>query len=581
MSDSKENVATLFVEDGLLFTVTFPSLVYFFGLQEVILLLSVHALSIPCAGLAYGSFRHRDDFVSFLVGLTSVLTNVADLAAVLFCSCQVFRFDFCCDFLNTFGVGCPSALRLPTVFFIFPVSLYNLACGLGRTSVAFLSASSASREVIRTAFLVVSYVAYAFILLVPDKDSPSNLLVLLVCYITLSLFASVIFLRHSPNIGTTNALLPSIVILALQGYLSLRHRYPGVYMILPLCGVVLCVSSALRAVPGIDAWSRMYGWVASAAGALVFVIAFDDLRPVVGTTYVAYFCSFAGRVVLFGLDSHYLSLLFSVLLCLIDVVFATYVLVWCDDTTPLLLWVLVLTFFSACVSVSTLVSRVYDLKQVEDSLRKNISTVVDVEKVDVPSFGAPRDPKKLLDAYETGREAGAVALKELSDGRLDSRDVESFLEVLQVKDSMKLSDPTAVRTTRMRICFAKGVFAELSDVLGEDQNAALQSKYLWTLGVPRRLYLNFTQKSGSDCSRSIDGLDVGWAPGEDDEASQRLSLSRLIGLRASATRELKVSRGENLQRQVETRYRFVAGTVSFKTANKVARYEKNWDIVWT
>ena len=29
----------------------------------------------------------------------------------------------------------------------------------------------------------------------------------------------------------------------------------------------------------------------------------------------------------------------------------------------------------------------------------------------------------------------------------------------------------------------------------------------------------------SNCPRTIDGLDVGWAPGEDEEASHRLSLS--------------------------------------------------------
>lgn len=576
MSDSKEKnrVATLFVEDGLLFTVTFPTLVYFFGVQEVILLLAFHALSIPCAGLAYGSSKGRGDFVSFLVGLTSILTNVADLGAVLFCSCQVFRFDFCCDFLGTFGVGCPSALTLPTVFFLFPVSLYNLACGLSRTSLTFVSASSTSRDVIRTAFLVVVYVAYAFILVVPDKDPPSNLLVLLVCYTTLSLVASVVFLRHSPNLGTTNALLPSILILALQGFLSLRHRYPGAYMISPVFGVILCVSSALRAVPGTDVWSRLYGWVASAAGAVIFVVAFDEFRPVVGTAYVSYFCSFAGRVVLFGLDSHYLTLLFSVVFCLIDVVFASYVLVWSDDATPLLFWVLALTVASACVSVATLVSRVYDIKQLEDSLRKHMATRVDREKVDVPSSDGPRDPKKLLDAFEDGLKAGAMALTEFRDGRLDPRDVETFLTTLREKDTMQLSDPNAIRTTRMRICFAKGVFADFFDVLGEEQYFALLNKYLWTLGVPRRLYLGYS----SNCPRTFDGLDVGWAPGEDEEASHRLSLSRLLVLRASVTRE---SNFQILQRQTERRYRFVAGTISYKTANKVARYEKNWDIVWT
>lgn len=576
MSDSKEKnrVATLFVEDGLLFTVTFPTLVFFFGVQEVILLLAIHGLSIPCAGLTYASSSRRGDFVSFLVGLTSILTNVADLAAVLFCTCQVFRFDFCCDFLGTFDVGCPSALALPTVFVLFPVTLYNLACGLSRTSLTFISASSASQDVMRTSFLVVAYVAYAYILVVPDKDPPSNLLVLVVCYTTLSLVASVIFLRHSPNLGATNALFPSFLILALQGFLSLRHRYPGVYMTLPLCGGILCVSSALRAVSGTDVWSRLYGWVASAAGGVIFVIAFDEFRPVVGTVYVAYFCSFAGRVVLFGLDSYYLSLLFSVVFCLGDVVFASYVLVWCDDATPFLFWVLALSFVSACVSVATLVSRVYDIKQLEDSLREQLPTLVDKEKVDVPSSDRPIDPKKLLLAFEDGQKAGTMVLTEFRDGRLDPRDVETFLTMLRKKDTMQLSDPTAVRTTRMRICFAKGVFDELSDALGEDQYFALLSKYLWVLGVPRQLYLAYTP----NCPRSINGLDVWWSPGEDDEAPHRMSLSRLLGLRASVTRE---SNSQVLQRQTERRYRFAAGTISYKTANKVARYDKNWDIVWT
>jgi hypothetical protein len=149
--------------------------------------------------------------------------------------------------------------------------------------------------------------------------------------------------------------------------------------------------------------------------------------------------------------------------------------------------------------------------------------------------------------------------------------MERFLTTLRENDTMQLSDPTVVRTTRMRICFAKGVFAELSDALGEEQYCALLNKYLWILGVPRRLYLMY-------CPLMTDGLDVGWAPGENDESSHKMSLSRLLGLRASVTRDLNF---QFLHKQTERRYRFVAGTVSYKTANKVVRYEKNWDIVWT
>ena len=84
----------------------------------------------------------------------------------------------------------------------------------------------------------------------------------------------------------------------------------------------------------------------------------------------------------------------------------------------------------------------------------------------MPSSDGPRDPKKLLDAFEDGLKAGAMALTEFRDGRLDPRDVETFLTTLREKDTMQLSDPTAIRTTRMRISFAKGVFADLFDVLG-------------------------------------------------------------------------------------------------------------------
>ena len=518
--------------------------------------------------------------MSLLIGLTCILTNLADTGAALFCSCQVFRFDFCCDFLRAFGVGCPSASSLPTVFFLFPVSLYSLAFGVSRTTEVFASASSASRDIIWTASLVVAYAAYAVLLLVIDNDVASNFLVLLVCHTALFLAGSVIFLGHNLKLGTSVAYFPTTLILALQGYLSLGERYPGVYMILPLCGYVLCVTSALRAVPGGDVWSRLYALGTSAVGIVIFVTSFDDLRPSVGTTYVAYFCSFAGRVILFGLDSHYISLIFSVVFCVVDMVFTSYVM-WWTDNAPLLSWVATLSVTSLCVAVATLVSKVYDIKQVEDDLRKNISTVVNTEKVTVPSSDAPPDQEKLLRAFKSGVEAGNRALQEFQNGRLDPRDLDRFFEVIREKDVMQLSDSTAVRTTRMRIYFVKGVCVKIPDALEEKAYDALLNKFLWTLGVPRRLFLSTTPESGFECSRVFNGLDVGWAPGDDDEASYRLSLSRLIALRAKATREAKLGRDEDAQKRVERRYRFVAGTVSFKTADKIARYERHWDIVWT
>lgn len=583
MRDSKgeRSVSALFVEDALLFVVTFPLLVYFLDVQPVILVLATHVLSIPCAGLTYGLRAEPDRFTIFCATLASILANLSDAGVALFCACQTFRFDFCCDFLRAFGVGCPSAATLPTVLFLFPVSLYNLACGLGRTSAIFSSTTSSSRDVFRKAFLVVMYSAYSVLLLAPDNDAPSNLLVLSVCYTTLSVVASVFFLVQ--NLGKSVAFFPTALILTLQVYLSLRDRYPAVYGVLPLSGYVLCANAAFRSVPGDDAWSRTYAWISSAVGAVVFVYSFDDLSPSSGAAYAAYFCSFTARIVLFGLDSHYLSLVFSIVFCLVDVCFASYAVWWLRDA-PHLFWVVGLCVTSVCVSIATLVFRVYDIKQVEEDLRRKFSTVVEVERVDVSSGKA--DAETLLRFFRSGLAAGKSVRLEIGDGRLDPRDYEGFLATVQRDDATGASDPTAVRTTRARIYFAKGVLAEMFGALDQEPRDALLDKLLWTLGVPRRLFLTASSNIGDECDEKSkgqwqNGLDVGWAPGDSDEATHRLSLSRLVALRSRAANQAKLRHEDDVRGQVERRYRFVAGTVSFKTADKMIRYERHWDIVWS
>lgn len=585
MGDSKREsrASTLFVEDSLLFVVTFPLLVYFLDVQPGILLLATHALSIPCAGLTHGTSHERDHFVALFVSLACILTILSDAGVALFCSCQVFRFDFCCDFLRAFGVGCPDAATLPTVFFLFPVSLYNLACGIGRASSILAFASPSSRDIFQTAFIVVSYAAYSVLLLTPDNDAPSNLLVLLVCYATLAVVGSFVFLAIEPSLGTSVAFFPTVFILTLQTFLSLRGRYPAVYGVFPLCGYALCLNSAFRSVPGDDAWSRTYAWIASSVGVVVFVNSFDDLSPSSGAAYAAYFCSFATRVFFFSLDSHYASLTLSVAFCLFDVAFASYAIWWLRDA-PHLFWVLGLCVSSLCVATATLVSRVYDIKQVEDDLRRKLATVVEVERVDVSSEAV--DAEKVLNAFRSGLVAGKRVRLELLEGRVDPRDYDAFLRIVQEDDPTRISDPSAVRTTRGRIYFVKGVVTEMFDAVDVERRDALVNKLLWTLGVPRRHFRSASPIVGSDCGETVNddglnGLDVGWAPGSDDDATHRLSLSRLMALRSRAASEARVPRGEDLQRRVERRYRFVAGTVSFKTADKMARYERQWDIVWS
>ena len=116
--------AEYFVEDGLLFFVTFAPLLYFFS-DPVLYLGCAHAVSLPCAASVFSRRDEKISFFSSLFGFFCVsATIVADVALLFRGTCQFETFDACCVFFEAANVSCSRNPLLGTL--LIPLALFNL-----------------------------------------------------------------------------------------------------------------------------------------------------------------------------------------------------------------------------------------------------------------------------------------------------------------------------------------------------------------------------------------------------------------------------------------------------------------------
>ena len=567
------SVSSLFVEDGILFLCTVPLLIYFFGFHPILLLLLTHFVSVLFAGLAHGEIK--GEVIGFLLSFSICITGISDAIALLFCACQVFGLDFCCDVSKRMGTPCAGAISDPLVLFLIPLGCYNLFSGLDRAFAMYRKNSS--RHGFNTAFLTCVYLVYSGLLTLSTRDPPSNVLAFVTCYCLALLLCSVFLLGTNSVFGIWSVFLLSAPTLIFQAHLSLRESDPSVYMVIPTLTLFVTGLLLLDEVPVRDAWTKAYAIATSVSAIFLFSFALEKQSAASGVLIIGYLSTFMLRSVFAGLDSHYLCLVSALLFATFDVIFITFIIFW-NMRLPYL-WLMIPSVLSLAVSVATATSKYFDIVQVRDDVSNKLNRTIDEEEIDVSNVGKDTHDE-IIQACGMGMDIAHDMVEKMKRGQRDST-VESITMVLIANDTNGYVNPDAINTMRNRIFFIKGFMNKISSHVDISVYETTLKNVLLNLAIPRSIYESTESEGG------MWALDVAWAPGRTEDASfPNVSLLRLFALRLKSMEMILHGGKKNkktdewLKKTVTRRYAFSAARHTFKMADMMKRYENHWNIVW-
>jgi len=181
--------AEYFVEDGLLFLVTFAPLLYFFS-DPVLYLGCAHAVSLPCAASVF-SRDGKIPFFSSLFGFFCVsATIIADAVLLFRGACQFETFAACCDFFQAANVSCSRNPLLGTL--LIPLAAFSvLKCAV--RGYALFNGSESKRAPSLGALLVLKATAATVLISRGETERAHNkAAVILVAYAIFLLFVAML-----------------------------------------------------------------------------------------------------------------------------------------------------------------------------------------------------------------------------------------------------------------------------------------------------------------------------------------------------------------------------------------------------
>jgi len=339
----KRLVSNAFVEDSLVFLFTVPALVYIFGPSHLLLLTSVHLLSIPCSGASHSALL--GPVQSFLLTFSTLLAAAADSVAIVVCSCEFTLSDFCCRRVGPFFVGClqddyDASFRLPNytvnislAFVLLPVAAYNLLKDTVRVVQIWTQSDGdgeqSSRAGATLAWLLCVKIATLIITSAGDSGSSRNAwnhaLNLVVSY---SLFSCVVAAANwkTHSLEALHALyFLDCCALVLYGAASVQGKVATLGVYFTACA--FCISGTLLVQKKKETyfWSQVYIIYALASIAYLSIDWWDRFSAISAAVMLAYAGTTFSRYYLLHGESSLLSLCFAIMFLFLDVIFVSVI----------------------------------------------------------------------------------------------------------------------------------------------------------------------------------------------------------------------------------------------------------------
>lgn len=593
MGDSTTFTSELFVEDGLLFLVTIVPFVYFFGPNPILLANICHVASIPCAGIAHcASLGNAQAFVLSLV--TGIMVFV-DVCTVLFCTCQLVQTDMCCEALSSMGIGCLERYEdIPLAVALLPVSVYNLLRGFARMLKIWFAGTTSGRRGVGSAILVAAFGCYAALLVREDSSNfASDILLLLVCYMLLTVTISAIDLRDVSQTGMMTVFLLSHITVSLQMYLALSDVAPDLFVGFAMAALLLSSLFSLPLAPFLDRWTPLYSLSTSVYATYFTIQSWSSLDALFGTLLVSYFTTYLGRGFLFQSDSHLEAAVYGVIFFALDVCASLYIgFLWINNRKSLFFCIsaIVPMILSAVVSMYVLIARFMHDKQTRDEAK--VKFPPDLDKLDASEIEMENvtNQTKAYNEAVAARHSGIIVGAHINDAFTwdESRvnKIDDLINLMSTHDSENYASTTSLQSTRNRIYFLRGVHKTLDhhDIHRETIDVMMRT-LLWNLGVPTKAYAEIGATGGSW------GLDVKWISVPPGTGATAYEIKRLASIRLMAitvlrnsTKPTQINIGiadDEYVDQLKRRYIFVASKASFSRATRQSKYQIYWDIVWT
>jgi hypothetical protein len=579
--------STLFVQDAIIFFATIVPLIYFFDINAVLLLNTVHVISIPCAAAAH--VLVLGPIHTFFLTLITGSTLVVDFVSFAFSACQLVQTNLCCDALRVLGFGCFKNFEdIPLAVILLPISGYNAIQTLFRLSVIWNRATPSGVRGIATAILATILGFYVALF---NGESRLNRFEKEVMFIVMG-YAILNVLMAASNIEVTTSmafisnLFITHVLVISQAYLALCGRSSWSFVV--LASVILAVSSAC-AMPFAsvkDRWTPVYSLLVGGVAVFVVAMSWTRLTIVMGTLQIAYFTTLVGRNFAFRVDSQGVALFAAQCCAVTDTLVIIYATLYRKDV-HMWLWVVSIASVSDVVSLYTFLARVYDLRQVEHEIESNITKNINFEeeKVDIRTFKQTEvvAANTASKAYHAGAVAGAAIILDMDPvfetGLITYERIDSLL---LKRDTVGYLNPESLWSTRLRVLFLRGVMNSIGTKIDSNVAFAAERTQRHRLGITKRVYDEARVVGGSW------GLDVGWIPRPNNMKSTEVDMGvrRLMAIRVKAICERYTDRDKTcvetyVRDEVMRRYRFAAARESFKLADTMQRYEMYWNIVWS
>lgn len=296
------NISEEFVDDILLFFVTFVPLIYFFP-EPALLLSCSHLTSLFCGKLVHAE---KVKFYASFVGFFCIfLTLVTDLLIFFFGICQFSFSEFCCQALDVVHMSCSGLLKnvvlgsllTPLCFFNFVKSLMRFmklwnqsknknGAGMGAllvfqiATMVVMILESEILSYVKLAIIIRFYSLFSIVLLTIRVDSPLN----------------------NRDGGFFWVFMLDCINLCLQAFLILKGETPPIVFVFSLASfatsmfLLLVVESNI---PGGGRVDASFAFIYTLASTSIMIVLAARLRylftPSFGLLYFFYVCSIPAK----------------------------------------------------------------------------------------------------------------------------------------------------------------------------------------------------------------------------------------------------------------------------------------------
>jgi hypothetical protein len=296
------NISEEFVDDILLFFVTFIPLIYFFP-EPVLLLGCSHLTSLFCAKLLHAE---KVNFYASLIGFICIfLTLVTDVLIFFFGICQFSFSDFCCQALNVVHMSCSGLLKNVLLgSLLTPLCCFNSVKSLMR-GIRLWNQSANKNGTGMGALIVFQTTSMVLMILETQILSHGKLAFIIRIY---SLFSIVLLINHvdSPlnnrDGGFFLIFMLDCINVCLQAFLFLKGEAPPIIFVFSLASFVTSIFLLLvveSKIPGGGRVDATFAFIYTLASTSIMVVIAFRLRhlftPSFGMLYFFYVCSIPAK----------------------------------------------------------------------------------------------------------------------------------------------------------------------------------------------------------------------------------------------------------------------------------------------